>query len=60
MLKKIKCYHAVGTFILKCHCVFHLPANIYLFKVNPKNTEKVWNMFKVNKNNTKATSTTSF
>ena len=38
------------------HCsVF--PANIYLFKVNNKNTrKKLWNMFKVNNKNNRAAS----
>ena len=42
------------------YLIFSNPANIYLFKVNNKNTSKeVWNMFKVyNKNRT--TSSTSF
>ena len=38
----------------------YIPANIYLFKVNNRNTKKkVWNMFKVNNNNTRKTSLTS-
>ena len=38
------------------------PANIYLFKVNNRNTimwNIMWNIFKVNNKNTKATSLTS-
>ena len=36
------------------------PANIYLFKVNNRNTKKVWNIFKVNNKDTRTTSMTSF
>ena len=34
------------------------PANIYLFKVNNKNTRKKWNILKVNSKNTRTTSLT--
>ena len=37
-----------------------LPANIYLFKVNNKNTRKSCEKFKVNNKNTRTTSRTSF
>ena len=37
----------------------HNPGNIYLFKVNNRNTRKGINMFKVNKN-TRTTSMASF
>ena len=33
----------------------HLPANIYLFKVNNRNTRKRCEIFKVNNKNTKTT-----
>ena len=33
----------------------HLPANIYLFKVNNRNTRKRCKIFKVNNKNTKTT-----
>ena len=37
------------------------PANIFLFKVNNRNTrKKVRNMFKINNKNTRMTSMTSF
>ena len=45
-------------------CLFktNIPANIYFFKVNNRNTKKkkVWNMFKVNNKNTRTTSMMSF
>ena len=36
------CWNTFQTYVLE-----HLP-NTYLFKVNNRNTKKVWNMFKVN------------
>ena len=36
------------------------PANIYLFKINDRNTRKRCNMFKVNNKNNRMTSMTSF
>ena len=39
----------------------HIPASIYLLKVNNRNTRnKVWNMFKVNNKDSRMTSMTSF
>ena len=37
-----------------------ISANIYLLKVNNRNTRKVWDIFKVNNKNTRTTSLTSF
>ena len=37
-----------------------IPANVYLFKVNNRNTRKIWNMFKVNNKKTRTMSMASF
>ena len=40
------------------HLLYYFSANIYLLKVNNRNTKKkVWNMFKVNNKNTRPTTT---
>ena len=55
--KKSTCYEVIFN---KVKDLCHKPANVYLFKVNNRNTSKVWNMFKVNNKNTSTTSPTSF
>ena len=47
--------------LFKIHCIY--PTDFYLFKINNENTRnpfEVWNLFKISKSNTRATSVTSF